>query len=91
MEDILEEIVGDIQDESMKGKSYSLQRARFIVDPHIDIYDLNEELGINLETEDVDYNTLWANLSQYGDVPQRVLNLSTVISKLLYLKWITRE
>ncbi len=73
MEDILEEIVGDIQDEYDEEEKEVVKIAEnvFLIDPHIDLYDLNEELGTNLETEDVDYNTLGGLVyHEYGDVPQ---------------------
>lgn len=73
MEDILEEIVGDIQDEYDEEEKEVVKIAEnvYVIDPHIDLYDLNEELGINLDTEDVDYNTLGGLVyHEYGDVPQ---------------------
>jgi CBS domain containing-hemolysin-like protein len=73
MEDILEEIVGDIQDEYDEEEKEVVKIADnvYLIDPHIDLYDLNEELGTNLETEDVDYNTLGGLVyHEYGDVPQ---------------------
>lgn len=72
MEDILEEIVGDIQDEYDEEEKEVVKIADnvYLIDPHIDIYDLNEELGTNLETEDVEYNTLGGLVyHEYGDVP----------------------
>lgn len=73
MEDILEEIVGDIQDEYDEEEKEVVKIAEnvYVIDPHIDLYDLNEELGINIETEDVEYNTLGGLVyHEYGDVPQ---------------------
>ena len=73
MEDILEEIVGDIQDEYDEEEKEIIKEAenRFLIDPHIDIDDLNDELGINLELDDVEYNTLSGLIyHEYGDVPQ---------------------
>jgi CBS domain containing-hemolysin-like protein len=60
MEDILEEIVGEIQDEYDLEEKQVVQIApdRYRVDPHIDIAELNETLNISLDTEDVDYTTL---------------------------------
>jgi CBS domain containing-hemolysin-like protein len=72
MEDILEEIVGDIQDEYDEEELEVVQIAQnvFIIDPHIDLQDLNEELDITLETEEVDYTTLGGLIyHEYGDVP----------------------
>jgi putative hemolysin len=73
MEDILEEIVGDIQDEYDEEEKSIIKEDenRYLVDPHIDIDDLNDELGINLECDDVEYNTLSGLIyHEYGDVPQ---------------------
>ena len=72
MEDILEEIVGDIQDEYDEEELEVVQIAEnvYIIDPHIDLQDLNEELDIIIETEDVDYTTLGGLIyHEYGDVP----------------------
>ncbi|KMQ52474.1 Magnesium and cobalt efflux protein CorC [Chitinispirillum alkaliphilum] len=73
MEDILEEIVGDIQDEyDVEEKEIvKISPNTYIVDPHIDLHDLSEELEINLELEDIDYNTLGGLVyHEYGDIPQ---------------------
>jgi len=89
MEDILEEIVGDIQDEFDEEEKEVIRVTEntFIVDPHIDIYDLNEELGINLETEDVDYNTLGGLIyHEYGDVPQESTEFEHSNLKITVLK-----
>jgi CBS domain containing-hemolysin-like protein len=72
MEDILEEIVGDIQDEYDKEEKEVVQidENTYLVTPHIDLHDLNDELGINLD-EDADYNTLSGLIYHvHGDVPQ---------------------
>ena len=73
LEDILEEIVGDIQDEYDEEEKEIIKEAEnsYLIDPHMDIDDLNDELGINLELEDVEYNTLSGLIyHEYGDVPQ---------------------
>jgi CBS domain containing-hemolysin-like protein len=73
MEDILEEIVGDIQDEFDEDEKEVVQISNniYVIDPHIDLYDLNEELDVNLEIEEVDYTTLSGLIyHEYGDVPQ---------------------
>jgi len=72
MEDILEEIVGDIQDEYDEEELEIVQVSEnvYIVDPHIDLQDLNEELGSSLETEDIEYTTLGGLIyHEYGDMP----------------------
>lgn len=73
MEDILEEIVGDIQDEydAEEMEVVKVEENVYLVDPHIDLYDLNDELNINLELDDADYNTLSGLIyHEYGDIPQ---------------------
>ncbi|MBN1576659.1 MAG: HlyC/CorC family transporter [Chitinispirillaceae bacterium] len=73
MEDILEEIVGDIQDEYDEEEKEVVKTSEnsYLIDPHIDLNDLNDELGINLKLDDVEYNTLSGLIYQeYGDVPQ---------------------
>ncbi len=72
MEDILEEIVGEIQDEYDEEEMEVVQIAEnvYIIDPHIDLQDMNEEIEINLKTEDIDYTTLGGLIyHEYGDVP----------------------
>ena len=74
MEDILEEIVGDIQDEydEEEKEVVKISENTFLVDPHIDLEDLNDELGINISLDDVEYNTLSGLIyHEYGDVPQK--------------------
>ena len=72
MEDILEEIVGDIQDEYDEEETEVVQidDNTYLVDPQIDLHDLNDELNINIDDEG-DYNTLGGLIyHEYGDVPQ---------------------
>ncbi len=73
MEDVLEEIVGDIQDEYDKEERMVVKVAENVyhVDPHIDLHDLGEELDVEFDLEDVEYNTLGGLVyHEYGDVPQ---------------------
>jgi CBS domain containing-hemolysin-like protein len=72
MEDILEEIVGEIQDEYDEEEKPVVQidDYTYLVSPQIDLHDLNDELDINLDDE-ADYNTLGGLIyHEYGDVPQ---------------------
>lgn len=72
MEDILEEIVGDIQDEydEEEKEVVQLDSNVYLIDPHIDLHDLNEELDLSID-EEADYNTLGGLIyHEYGDVPQ---------------------
>jgi CBS domain containing-hemolysin-like protein len=71
MEDILEEIVGDIQDEydEEEREVVPVEDNVYFVDPHIDLRDLNDELGISLD-EDAEYNTLSGLIyHECGDIP----------------------
>ena len=70
IEDLLEEIVGDIQDEYDEEESLIKQPGgnRVIVDGRVDIDEINEELGISLPEED--YETISGFvLSMLGYVP----------------------
>jgi putative hemolysin len=72
MEDILEEIVGDIQDEfdEEEKEIVPIDNNVYFVDPHIDLHDLNDELGLSLD-EEAEYNTLSGLIyHECGDVPQ---------------------
>lgn len=73
MEDILEEIVGDIQDEydEEEQEIIKISGNTYLVDPHVDLEDLNQELNLSLEQKDSYYNTLSGLIyHEYGDVPQ---------------------
>ena len=54
MEDIIEEVMGDIDDEydEEEEEIREIGRNLYIVEGSMDIDDLNEELGLNLESED---------------------------------------
>jgi len=72
LEDIIEEIVGDIQDEyDQEGPLYrKLDEFRYSVDAKIDLHELNEELEIELPTEG-EYESLGGFiLSLTGHVPK---------------------
>ena len=60
MEDILEEIVGEIHDEYDLEEKPIVQIAKnlYRIDPHIDLTDLSEKFNIILAPEDADYTTL---------------------------------
>lgn len=89
MEDILEEIVGDIQDEydEEEKEVVKISENVYLIDPHIDLHDLNEELGINLNIEDAEYNTLGGLVyHEYGDVPQENTEFSYNGLKITVMK-----
>jgi len=71
MEDILEEIVGDIQDEydEEEKEIVQIEANVYYVDPHIELHDLNDELCLALD-EEAEYNTLSGLIyHECGDVP----------------------
>ncbi len=72
MEDILEEIVGEIQDEYDTEESpvKQISENTYLVKPHIELDDLAEILNITIDHEDEEYNTLSGLFyHEYGDVP----------------------
>lgn len=72
MEDILEELVGEIRDEFDEPEEEELQKVaedHFIADAGIDVFELGEELGEEIP-DDGEYETLGGFLtSQLGRVP----------------------
>ncbi|MFH2108651.1 MAG: hemolysin family protein [Chrysiogenia bacterium] len=71
MEDIIEEIVGEIKDEyDDDSESIIRDRDGFIVQGDIDIYELNEALQIDID-ENEDYQTVSGLISfKLGKIPQ---------------------
>lgn len=72
LEDILEEIVGDIQDEHDKIKliARKLSDHEFELSGRLEIDDINEQFGINLPVSD-DYETLAGLiLALHGSIPE---------------------
>ena len=72
LEDILEEIVGDIQDEfdEEDEEIITLEKGVYICDARLNISSLNEELNLDLPAEDCD--TVGGLLfSQLGKIPSR--------------------
>jgi Hemolysins and related proteins containing CBS domains len=60
MEDILEEIVGEIHDEYDLEEKPIVQIAKnlYRIDPHVDLTDLSEKFNITMEPKEADYTTL---------------------------------
>jgi len=74
MEDILEEIVGEIHDEydTEINPIVKTGDSTYLIDPHLDLHDLTEELNIALDVDDAEYNTLSGLIyHEYGDIPQK--------------------
>lgn len=73
LEDILEEVVGEIEDEYDKGKKFwrKLKEGQYLINPTIEISRLNDELGIGIPEGD-DYETLAGFLLQkFGSIPEQ--------------------
>ncbi|MEJ5350121.1 MAG: hemolysin family protein [Melioribacteraceae bacterium] len=74
LEDILEEIVGDIRDEYDKEESQiiKLSENEFIVSGKLSIDELNELLGFDFSSENKDYDTVGGFiLNQAGIIPSQ--------------------
>ncbi|MDD5672520.1 MAG: hemolysin family protein [Chitinivibrionales bacterium] len=72
MEDILEEIVGEINDEyDVETRPVTkISDTKYFVDPQIDLYDLADALHIHLDVSDARYNTLGGLIyNQVGAIP----------------------
>ncbi len=72
IEDILEEVVGDIRDEYDRelSKIIKLNDNKFIVNARMEIEDINEQLKLNLPKED--YETIGGFLLKHmGKIPQK--------------------
>ena len=69
MEDILEEIVGEIRDEYDKDETDDIQKLRrkgeYLVEGSTNLVDVNEELGTDLQSEE--YDTIGGYMIEYLD------------------------
>ncbi len=74
MEDILEEIVGEIQDEYDREEEKEIIKISdsvYIVEAQMDLKELSAHLGIRFDTDGGEYNTLSGLIyNKYGDIPQ---------------------
>ena len=74
LEDVLEEVVGDIQDEHDSTRESfveHLHASHYRVNARIDLDDLNALLGLSLDTESFDFETLGGLIFHLaGDIPQ---------------------
>ncbi|MCL2845336.1 MAG: hemolysin family protein [Chitinivibrionia bacterium] len=91
MEDIIEEIVGDIEDEHDEEASsvQKIDERTFLVDPHIELDDLEQKIHTRFDYDDgKDYNTLGGLFyHEHGSVPKQGTELvfkgiSLIISKM---------
>jgi putative hemolysin len=73
MEDVLEEIVGDIRDEHDEREDAMFERledGRYRFDARINLDEVFEELGLETDTEDFDFETLGGLVFHLtGDIP----------------------
>ncbi len=73
LEDILEEVVGEIEDEYDKGTRLwrKISDKEYLLNPKIEIETINEDLGIGLPEGDGDYETLSGFLfMKSGSIPK---------------------
>jgi gliding motility-associated protein GldE len=74
LEDVLEEIVGDIRDEHDESDDelyHRIDEGTFLCDSRLDLDDLNELLDSELETDDFDFETLGGLIYHLsGEVPR---------------------
>ena len=75
LEDILEEIVGEIRDEHDQPEAeevVAIGPGRYRVDPRIDLDDLADALGIEMDTAEFDFETLGGLIFHVAeDIPRR--------------------
>lgn len=75
LEDVLEEVVGDIRDERDEAENdlyEKLDEARYRIDARIDLDDLNDLLDLTLDTESFDFETLGGLILHLtGDIPSQ--------------------
>lgn len=73
MEDILEEIVGEIRDEydEEEEEIRLVDKNTYLVDPHMELDDVADVVKLNFDIEDKEYNTIGGLFyHEFGDVPE---------------------
>ena len=74
LEDIIEEIIGEIQDEHDKEENQfiKISNTQFLVDAGMNIHDLSEKIGLPLNDNDDDYDTVGGFvIHQLGAFPKK--------------------
>jgi len=74
LEDIIEEIVGDIRDEHDRETPYykKIKEREYLINPTISIHEVEEMFELQLTREDVDYDTLGGFLfTHLGKIPEK--------------------
>ncbi len=73
MEDILEEIVGEIRDEYDEDEEEIrlVDTNTYLIDPHMELDDIADTVTLNFDFEDKEYNTIGGLFyHEFGDVPE---------------------
>lgn len=73
MEDIIEQIFGEIHDEYDEEEEdiVKIDKNVYLVDPLIDIEELNSKLGCQIEIDEEEYSTLSGLIyNKFGDIPR---------------------
>mgnify|MGYP001773492163 CR=1 FL=1 len=93
IEDIFKEIFGPIKDEHDKEEEdieiKKISDNEFIINPKVDIYTLQEVIGINLESDTYDYTTLSGFIySKLGRIPKEneIITHKNINIKILEIK-----
>ncbi len=87
IEDIIEEIVGDIEDEydEVEHSIYALEDGKYIVEGQAELDDINEELGLDLESEN--HETLSGLMIELlGYIPEDGEDVSVVYNEEVVLR-----
>jgi len=93
LEDIIEEIVGEIQDEhdSEQPLYQKISEKEFLVDGGMDLEEMNEELNLNLPTEEGVETLAGFLFGLFGSVPKEKQSVSYENTKFVIEKVIRRR